>query len=128
MTNLSFPSLSFSCVYRGTALTLSPYLCSALDDMLKGSTPSKTLRSLPHVHFMYLAQWPQFLNRAPRQLFIILGPLKVIFQALGILHALLIRLPYAPEFIIVQVSFRFACFVRGHTQLFDNIFCICYHE
>ena len=37
-------------------------------------------------------------------MFPILGPLKAVFQTLVVLHALLVRLPYTPEYIIVQVS------------------------
>ncbi|KAF8323368.1 mannosyltransferase [Clavulina sp. PMI_390] len=68
----------------------------------RGSEPPKSLRELPHVHFLYLPTLPQFILQAPRSLFLLVGPLKVIFQTLAVLHALLVRLPYTTEFIIVQ--------------------------
>lgn len=94
--------------YRGK-VHMSSAACSCAvhakaADNLPGSKPPKSLRSLPHVHFLYLATPPEFISRAPRWLFPILGPLKAIFQALAVLNALLLRLPYPPKFIIVQVS------------------------
>lgn len=83
-----------------------------LDLLYKGSDPPKSLLSLPHVHFLYLPTLPQFILQAPRSLFLLVGPLKVIFQTLVVLHALLVRLPYTTEFIIVQVSYNFS-FVMG---------------
>lgn len=62
------------------------------------------MRSLPHVHFVYLPKVPQFLLNAPRFLFVIVGPLKVLLQSFAVLHALFWRLPYTAEYIIVQVS------------------------
>ena len=69
-----------------------------------GSEPPKSLRSLPHVHFVYLWKVPKFLQNAPRVFFVVVGPLKAIIQSFSVLHALFWRLPYTAEYIIVQVS------------------------
>lgn len=82
-------------------------MTSELTRSSEGSEPPKSLRSLPHVHFVYLFQVPRFLKDAPRFLFPVVGPLKVLLQTLSVLHALFWRLPYTCEYIIVQVRGSF---------------------
>jgi beta-1,4-mannosyltransferase len=60
-----------------------------------------SLRSLPHIHFLYLPEPPRALSQLP---FVLFAPLKVIHQIATILIALLSRIPHTPEFILVQVS------------------------
>ncbi|OCH85610.1 hypothetical protein OBBRIDRAFT_828812 [Obba rivulosa] len=64
-----------------------------------GSRPVPSLLSIPHVHFLYLSTPPKYLERLP---FIVAAPRKVIQQVFSILHALLVRIPHPPEFIVVQ--------------------------
>ncbi|KAH9947404.1 mannosyltransferase [Amylocystis lapponica] len=64
-----------------------------------GSKPVPSLLSLPHVHFLYLESPSAFLASLP---FVISAPRKVIHQVIDILHILLVRIPYPPEFIMVQ--------------------------
>lgn len=53
----------------------------------------------PGIRLIYLATPPEF----PRKLFLLFAPLKVVFQILSILYALLVTLPRPPQFIVVQV-------------------------
>ncbi|PCH33027.1 glycosyltransferase family 33 protein [Wolfiporia cocos MD-104 SS10] len=64
-----------------------------------GSKPVPSLLSIPHVHLLYLSTPPSYLASLP---FIISGFRKVLHQVFAILHTLLVRIPYPPEFIIVQ--------------------------
>ncbi|KAI0035263.1 glycosyl transferases group 1-domain-containing protein [Vararia minispora EC-137] len=62
-----------------------------------GSTPTPSLLELPLVRFLYLPPPP------PLPLpFLISGPLKVAQQAVGVLYALLARVPHTPEYLLVQ--------------------------
>ncbi|KAA1468426.1 mannosyltransferase [Dentipellis sp. KUC8613] len=65
----------------------------------KGSQPAQSLLTLPHVHFIYLAEPPAFLRRLP---FILVAPFKILQQILTILGALMWWMPHPPEFILVQ--------------------------
>ncbi|EMD41242.1 glycosyltransferase family 33 protein [Gelatoporia subvermispora B] len=64
-----------------------------------GSKPVPSLLSIPHVHFLYLSTPPKHLSKLP---FVVAAPRKVLLQVFGTLHALLVRMPHPPEFIIVQ--------------------------
>ncbi|KAF7986156.1 hypothetical protein HWV62_38534 [Athelia sp. TMB] len=64
-----------------------------------GSKPSPTLRSLPHIHFLYLSEPPRIVTKLP---FIICAPIKIIHQIATILAALLVRVAHPPEYIMVQ--------------------------
>ncbi|KAI0314260.1 beta-1,4-mannosyltransferase [Amylostereum chailletii] len=64
-----------------------------------GATPVPSLLSMSHVQFFYLAQLPALLRVLP---FLLLAPLKIAHQICTILHTLLWRIPYSPEFIVVQ--------------------------
>ncbi|KZP30410.1 glycosyltransferase family 33 protein [Athelia psychrophila] len=65
----------------------------------RGSKPSPTLLSLPHIHFLYLSEPPKIVTRLP---FILAAPIKIIHQICTILAALMVRVPHPPEFIMVQ--------------------------
>ncbi|KAI0960946.1 hypothetical protein AcV7_000183 [Taiwanofungus camphoratus] len=64
-----------------------------------GSKPIPSLLTIPHVHFLYLSTPPAYLSSLP---FVVGAPRKVLHQVLSILHALLVRIPNPPEFIVVQ--------------------------
>ncbi|KAF8320593.1 uncharacterized protein EI90DRAFT_3147152 [Cantharellus anzutake] len=68
----------------------------------KETEPPASLRSLPKVRFLGLAQFPKFISSLPRSFFVIVAPLKVLFQIIVVVHALFFRLPYTPQYIIVQ--------------------------
>lgn len=65
----------------------------------RGSKPIPSLLSLPHIHLTYLSSPPRLLTRLP---FLLSAPFKITHQIITILHTLLLRVPHAPEFILVQ--------------------------
>ena len=69
-----------------------------------GSSLLPSLLSLPNFHTIPLTAPPRFLTRAPRSLFLLTAPLKVLMQVGGILRVLLWELQDPPEFVLVQVS------------------------
>ncbi|TFK76660.1 mannosyltransferase [Pluteus cervinus] len=64
-----------------------------------GSKPIPALERLPRVQLRYLPEPPEFLRFIP---FIVAAPIKVSIQVVSILLELLVRIPKAPEFILVQ--------------------------
>ncbi|KDQ19820.1 glycosyltransferase family 33 protein [Botryobasidium botryosum FD-172 SS1] len=68
----------------------------------EGAQPPRSLLSLPRVHFIYLSPPPAFISRLPTTLYRLFAPLKVLYQVLSVLSALLGRIPHPPEYIIVQ--------------------------
>ncbi|KAH8101583.1 mannosyltransferase [Cristinia sonorae] len=90
----------------------------------KGSKPVPSLLSIPHVRFLYLPNSPRPIPRLP---FVVTAPQKVIHQVFSILHALLVRIPHPPEFIIVQnppsiptlALVWFVSWVRGSKVIID---------
>jgi beta-1,4-mannosyltransferase len=70
--------------------------------LVTGSEPVPSLLSLPHVHFLYLPQPPEFLRKLP---FLVSAPFKITQQVLSVLLALLWWIRHPPEFILAQVSF-----------------------
>ena len=71
-----------------------------MDNSSVGSTPTASLRSLPHMRFLYLSQPPKVVSRLP---FVFAAPIKIIHQISTVLAALMVRITHPPEFIIVQV-------------------------
>ncbi len=71
-----------------------------VNTILLGSKPIPSLLSMPRVKILYLNEQPAYLRGLP---FIIAGPLKVVRQIVDIFHALFVRIPHPPEFILVQV-------------------------
>lgn len=69
-----------------------------------GSSLLPSLLSLPNFHTISLTAPPTFLTRAPRSLFLLTAPIKVLMQVGGILRVLLWELQDPPEFVLVQVS------------------------
>jgi beta-1,4-mannosyltransferase len=65
-----------------------------------GAKPIPSLLSEPLVLFKYIPQLPGSFGSLP---FILLAPLKIVFQITALLITLFIRIPNPPEFIIVQV-------------------------
>ncbi|KAF8491278.1 glycosyl transferases group 1-domain-containing protein [Gautieria morchelliformis] len=55
-----------------------------------------------HVRFVYLSEPPAFIARMSHRLFLLLAPVKVLFQLVTIIAALFYRIEHAPEFILVQ--------------------------
>lgn len=64
-----------------------------------GSQPVAALLSIPHVHFLYLAEPHKHISGVP---FIFTAVRKIVQQVFSILHTLMVRIPHPPEFIIVQ--------------------------
>ncbi|KIY45287.1 mannosyltransferase [Fistulina hepatica ATCC 64428] len=64
-----------------------------------GSRPIPALERLPRVQIRYLPEPPKFLCLLP---FVLMAPFKIVHQIVSILAELLINIPRAPEFIIVQ--------------------------
>jgi len=74
-----------------------------------GSQPVAALRSIPHVHFLYLSEPYKHIQGVP---FVITAIRKILQQLFSILHTLLVRIPHPPEFIIVQqesTQYTYSC-------------------
>lgn len=84
--------------YRGASEGHVP--SQFVSEYAAGSKPSPTLRSLPHIRFLYLSEPPSLINRLP---FIAAAPIKIVHQVATILVALVVRVAHPPEFIMVQV-------------------------
>lgn len=65
-----------------------------------GSKPTASLRSLPHIRFLYLSQPPKAVSKLP---FVLGAPIKITHQISTVLAALMVRINHPPEFIMVQV-------------------------
>lgn len=65
-----------------------------------GSKPIPSLEQLPRVRIRYLPELPKLICRLP---FFIYAPIKVVYQVIQILLALLVWIEVPPEFILVQV-------------------------
>ncbi|KAK4052470.1 mannosyltransferase [Microbotryomycetes sp. JL201] len=68
----------------------------------RGSTPLHTLVTHPSCKFVYLPTPLAVTSRLPRPFFLLLAPLKVALGALSLLWAVLWRLEYTPQYILVQ--------------------------
>ena len=86
-----------------------------VDNFVVGSKPTASLRSLPHIRFLYLSLPPKVVSRLP---FVFAAPIKIIHQISTVLAALMIRIKYPPEFVIVQVC---PSHNRGQCKLMDGI-------
>ena len=84
--------------YRGAQITHEAV--NTMDDLVVGSKPTASLRSLPHIRFLYLSQPPKAVSRLP---FVFAAPIKIIHQISTVLAALMVRITRPPEFILVQV-------------------------
>lgn len=58
------------------------------------------------MRYLYVTTPWLLLARAPRILFPLVAPFKVVLQTLSLFQSLMFRLHAAPEFIIVQVRAR----------------------
>ncbi|KAL7416196.1 hypothetical protein BDY24DRAFT_381314 [Mrakia frigida] len=67
-----------------------------------GSSLLPSLLSMPNFHTIPLTPPPNILLKAPRSLFLLTAPLKVLMQVAGILKVLLWELEDPPEFVLVQ--------------------------
>ena len=76
---------------------------------ISGAREVSSLLTLSRVRFVYLPVPPAFIAKMPRQFFLILAPLKVIFQLVTITSALFYQIERPPEFILVQVSPLVTC-------------------
>ncbi|KAG2345367.1 beta-1,4-mannosyltransferase [Suillus weaverae] len=65
----------------------------------KGSKPILSLTSLPHIRLSYLSESPPLVMRMP---FVLAAPIKILYQIVTILYALVFDIPRPPEFIMVQ--------------------------
>ncbi|CED84249.1 Beta-1,4-mannosyltransferase [Phaffia rhodozyma] len=93
----------------------------------KGSNILPSLLSLPNFQSIVLPNPPKILTKAPRSAFLVVGPLKVLFQLVSILEVLLWKLEDPPEFIFVQnppsiptlAIAQLVCLVRGSKLIID---------
>ncbi|KZS90284.1 hypothetical protein SISNIDRAFT_430973 [Sistotremastrum niveocremeum HHB9708] len=58
-----------------------------------------SLLSLPRISILHIGTFPTFLSKLP---FILVGPLKVIYQVLALTYTLTSKLQHTPEYIMVQ--------------------------
>ncbi|KAG2345363.1 beta-1,4-mannosyltransferase [Suillus weaverae] len=65
----------------------------------KGSKPILSLTSLPYIRLCYLSESPPLVMRMP---FVLAAPIKILYQIVTILYALVFDIPRPPEFIMVQ--------------------------
>ncbi|KAG7090742.1 hypothetical protein E1B28_009832 [Marasmius oreades] len=65
----------------------------------RGSKPIPALERLPNIQLCYLPEPPPILKCIP---FMIAAPFKILHQVITILRELLVNIPQAPEYIMVQ--------------------------
>ena len=58
---------------------------------------------MSHVKFLYIPEPPRWISKLPRRLFILLAPVKVVYQVWGLLNALVLQIPEPPLHVVVQV-------------------------
>ncbi|KIJ45070.1 glycosyltransferase family 33 protein [Sphaerobolus stellatus SS14] len=68
----------------------------------KGSRVIPSLLTIPRVRFVYLPEPPSFISKLPRHLFLLLAPIKVVYQLVTIFSALFYSLKEPPQYILVQ--------------------------
>ena len=99
--------------YAGAQIT--PKSVDMVNNFVVGSKPTASLRSLPHIRFLYLSQPPKVVSRLP---FVFAAPIKIIHQISTVLTALMVRIKYPPEFVVVQVC---PSHNQGQCKLMDGI-------